>query len=78
MMTQLLTCMARHHRAAMLGTSSSRPWAIKVYLECGFVPDLAELAQPEFLAAWQSVQAILQHPVLAACLPPLTPESQAS
>ncbi len=69
MMSRALLTLAEYHDAAMLGTSSSRPWALKVYLDCGFVPDAGDLAQPEVLAAWQSVQEILGHPVLAAVLP---------
>ncbi len=68
MMTRALLTLAKHHDAAMLGTSSSRPWAIKVYLDCGFVPDTEELTQPETLAAWHSVQEILGHPALADVL----------
>ncbi len=78
MMTHALLTLAERHDAAMLGTSSSRPWALKVYLDCGFVPDAGDLAQTEVLAAWYSVQEILRHPALADALPADVPSVAAS
>jgi GNAT superfamily N-acetyltransferase len=69
MMTRAMQRLAQSHSAAMLGTSSGRPWALKVYLDFGFGPDMDELAaKPEVAAAWRSVQELLQHPRLAAAL----------
>jgi GNAT superfamily N-acetyltransferase len=67
MMTRALHRLADSHPAAMLGTSSGRLGAIKVYLDFGFHPDPAELAKdPEVLAAWQALQTQLAHPLLEA------------
>ncbi len=66
MMTHAMRILAKHHTRATLGTSSGRPWAVKVYLDFGFTPDLSELSNPKILAAWQKVQAVIQHPQLAA------------
>lgn len=73
MMTVALNYMARHHTAAMLGTSSGRPWAVKVYLDFGFLPELHELEKTEFLMAWHNVQSVIQHPALAQFLATHTP-----
>lgn len=70
MMTAVLERMAARHDSAMLGTSSGRVWAVKVYLDYGFHPVPAELETPEILQAWQDVQSVLQHPALAPWLDP--------
>ena len=68
MMTHAMQILAQHHMRATLGTSSGRPWAVKVYLDFGFTPDVTELTNPKIQAAWQKVQAVIQHPQLAALL----------
>jgi GNAT superfamily N-acetyltransferase len=68
MMTVAMNFMARHHAAAMLGTSSGRPWAVKVYLDFGFLPEAHELAKPDVLEAWQNLQSVIYHPALGAFL----------
>jgi GNAT superfamily N-acetyltransferase len=68
MMTQATRRRAQSHQRATLGTSSGRPWAVKVYLDFGFVPEPSELTNPAIDAAWQQVQTVIQHPVLAAVL----------
>lgn len=68
MMTHAMRRLARSHAAAMLGTSTGRPWAIKVYLDFGFRPDPEELAKPEIVEGWRHVQGIIAHPALAQCL----------
>lgn len=66
MMTQAMDRLAQSHQRATLGTSSGRPWAVKVYLDFGFTPDPTQLDDPKIYGAWQQVQAVIQHPVLAA------------
>lgn len=69
MMTYAMQRLAVSHPSAMLGTSTGRIWAIKVYLDFGFYPDLAEMeAKPEVAAAWHELQATLDHPLLASKL----------
>lgn len=69
MMTYAMQRLAASHPSAMLGTSTGRIWAIKVYLDFGFYPDPAELAaKPEVRAAWIDLQARLNHPLLAKSL----------
>lgn len=69
MMTRAMQRLAESHPAAMLGTSAGRIWAVKVYLDFGFLPDPVEAAtKPEVLAGWRAVQARLNHPALAAWL----------
>lgn len=69
MMTWAMARLAQDHSAAMLGTSSGRIWAVKVYLDFGFHPDPAQMEQkPAVAAAWHSVQAQLGHPLLARWL----------
>ncbi len=58
--------LAQDHESAMLDTSSSRAWALKVYLDLGFRPDPAELTDPACRRAWQGVQQQLEHPGLAS------------
>ncbi len=64
MMTHAMHRLAQSHTRATLGTSSGRPWAVKVYLDFGFTPDAGELADPAIYQAWQAVQAVIHHPVL--------------
>jgi GNAT superfamily N-acetyltransferase len=69
MMTHAMQRLAASHPNAMLGTSTGRLWALKVYLDFGFYPDPAEVAaKPEVLEAWRAVQARLNHPLLAKSL----------
>lgn len=68
MMTQAMFTLGEHYRWAMLDTSSGRPVALRMYLDFGFVPDPAQLSDPEVLAGWQRVQAVIRHPVLAEVL----------
>jgi GNAT superfamily N-acetyltransferase len=69
MMTRAMERLALSHPSAMLGTSSGRIWAVKVYLDFGFYPDPAELeSKPEVAAAWRNVQEHLHHPLLARSL----------
>jgi GNAT superfamily N-acetyltransferase len=64
MMTKAMARLARSHSGAVLGTSSGRPWAVKVYLDFGFLPDAAELDKPEIRQAWRDVQSVIGHPAL--------------
>jgi GNAT superfamily N-acetyltransferase len=69
MMTRAMQRLAASHPSAMLGTSSGRIWAVKVYLDFGFYPDPAEMeAKPEVAEAWWLVQERLNHPLLAKSL----------
>lgn len=69
MMSRAMQRLAESHAAAVLGTSAGRIWAVKVYLDFGFLPDPAEVAEkPEVLAAWQRVDRRLHHPGLARWL----------
>lgn len=69
MMTRAMRRLALDHPSAMLGTSSGRTWALKVYLDFGFSPDPVELdTKPEVAAAWRDVHQRLNHPVLARVL----------
>ena len=66
MMTRAMQRLALSHRKAMLGTSSGRTWALKVYLDFGFYPDPVELeSKPDVAAGWRGVQECLNHPLLA-------------
>lgn len=68
LMDQVMQRMVRSHNRAMLGTSTGRIWAIKVYLDYGFVPDEDELSDPAVNKAWKQVHRILNHPNLAPLL----------
>jgi GNAT superfamily N-acetyltransferase len=69
MMTHAMQRLAASHPAAMLGTSTGRTWALKVYLDFGFVPDAEEMVvKPEVRAGWQDLYARLPHPQLARAL----------
>jgi GNAT superfamily N-acetyltransferase len=52
---------AQDHTRAMLGTNSRRPWAIKSYLNCGFVPDPAERGLDAVVHGWASLYRLLPH-----------------
>lgn len=66
MMTRAMQRLAASHPSAMLGTSTGRIWAIKVYLDFGFYPDPTEMeAKPEVAEAWRNLQKQLNHPLLA-------------
>jgi GNAT superfamily N-acetyltransferase len=69
MMTRAMQRLAESHPNAMLGTSTGRIWAVKVYLDFGFYPDPSELeSKPEVAEAWRQVQQRLNHPLLAKSL----------
>ena len=68
MVAHALHAMARTHQRAMLGTSTLRPWAIKCYLDCGFVPDPAERTEHTAVAGWMALQQLLAHPALQTWL----------
>jgi GNAT superfamily N-acetyltransferase len=68
MMTKAMTRLSESHPGAVLGTSSGRPWAVKVYLDFGFHPITAELEKPEILKGWKDVQSVLDHPDLVRWL----------
>ncbi|MGW0231549.1 GNAT family N-acetyltransferase [Actinopolymorpha singaporensis] len=69
MMTHAMQRLAQSHPGAVLGTSTGRTWALKVYLDFGFHPDPDELASsPEVAAGWRGVQSRLNHPLLASHL----------
>lgn len=55
---------ARDHPRAMLDTNTRRAWAIKSYLDCGFLPDPAERTNEEYVQSWRAVQSLLHHPAL--------------
>ncbi|MFN3981636.1 MAG: GNAT family N-acetyltransferase [Caldilinea sp.] len=59
---------AQGHSRAMLGTDTRRLWAIKTYLDCGFVPDPAERGLQQAVLGWSAVQRILRHPAIAQWL----------
>jgi GNAT superfamily N-acetyltransferase len=66
MMTRAMQRLALSHPSAMLGTSTGRIWALKVYLDFGFYPDPVEVEnKPEVAEAWRAVQEQLHHPLLA-------------
>ncbi|MBV7328266.1 hypothetical protein KFU94_08395 [Chloroflexi bacterium TSY] len=63
-----LNRLAKSHHRAMLGTSTGRIWAVKVYLDMGFVPDPVELNNPTIVATWRELEQALPHPALTECL----------
>lgn len=65
MMTRTMQRLAQSHERAVLGTSLARPWAIKVYLDFGFLPAAAELNDPIHYQGWATLQKLLHHPRLA-------------
>ncbi|HTL52613.1 MAG TPA: GNAT family N-acetyltransferase [Planctomycetota bacterium] len=64
MMTHAMNCLLARHARTMLGTSTGRVYAIKVYLDYGFVPAPDEFSNPEILQGWKELNAILNHPLL--------------
>ena len=68
MLAHALQAMAHTHARAMLGTDTQRLWAIKSYLDCGFVPDPQERADRTAQAGWLAVQMHLAHPAIHAWL----------
>ena len=64
MMTRAMTRLAQSHSGAVLGTSSGRLGAVKVYLDFGFLPDPTQLVEAETLQAWRDVQSVIEHPEL--------------
>ena len=54
--------MAQWHTRAVLGTSTGRVAAIKLYLDYGFLPDMSA---PNAREAWTSFRKKLNHPALA-------------
>lgn len=57
--------LAREQHRAMLGTNAQRLWAIKSYLDCGFLPDPVERTQAPVVQGWQALQQHLHHPAIA-------------
>ncbi|MEM7133373.1 MAG: GNAT family N-acetyltransferase [Chloroflexota bacterium] len=68
LMNQVMRRIALSHDRAMLGTSTGRVWAIKVYLDYGFFPDKDELKESKVRYSWQQIQQILCHPILEESL----------
>jgi GNAT superfamily N-acetyltransferase len=69
MMTQAMNCLLDlGYQSAALGTSTLRLWAVKLYLDFGFVPDAAELTDPTIVASWRRLQKTLNHPRLRTIL----------
>lgn len=73
MMAHALRRLARDHSRALLDTYTARTWAIKVYLDCGFLPDPAGLAKGEERQAWIDLQGRLHHPNLQHVLDQTAP-----
>lgn len=57
--------LAQSHEQAMLVTSLDRPWAIKLYLDFGFLPAPSEASDPGHFDGWAALQKTLNHPRLA-------------
>ncbi|MFN2200252.1 MAG: GNAT family N-acetyltransferase [Caldilineaceae bacterium] len=72
MMTQAMKTLREHYRWALLGTSSGRPYAVKTYLNFGFYPDPNDFRDEDALAAWERVQAQIDHPLLRSTLAAVT------
>ncbi|MBW7886171.1 MAG: GNAT family N-acetyltransferase [Caldilineaceae bacterium] len=68
MVAHALRRLAQDHTRAMLETATMRIWAIKVYLDAGFLPAPEDCSDPMVLDGWRAVQARLAHPGLAAWL----------
>jgi len=60
-----LNQLSQWHERAFLGTQTKRIPAVKLYLNFGFVPDLAP---PGALDVWREVAAKVPHPLLAQAL----------
>jgi len=78
MTTHALRRIAQDHPRAMLGTDTRRPWALKTYLDCGFIPDPAERDLQQAVQGWESVQRILQHPAIEQWLTGAFPAARPS
>lgn len=68
MMSHTMNVMLKHHQRTMLGTSTGRVYAIKVYLDFGFIPAPDQFSDPAILTGWREVQATLNHPLLKSLL----------
>lgn len=68
LMAAVMDQLANNHSRAMLGTSTARIWAIKVYLDLGFLPDKEELTTPSIRYAWGQAHKALRHPALESIL----------
>jgi GNAT superfamily N-acetyltransferase len=68
MMAHTLKRLAGDHTRALLDTYTGRTWAVKVYLDCGFTPDPAGLANGDIRDAWIDLQKTLRHPDLQRVL----------
>jgi GNAT superfamily N-acetyltransferase len=64
MMSLAMETLSNDHQQAMLGTSSGRPIAVKVYLDFGFRPDDNESTNEEIVQAWRELNQQLHHPTL--------------
>jgi GNAT superfamily N-acetyltransferase len=64
MVAHALRRIACDQTRAMLGTNTQRLWAIKCYLDFGFVPDPAERAAVEAERGWQALSQQLPHPAV--------------
>jgi hypothetical protein len=64
MVAHALRRIACDQTRAMLGTNTQRLWAIKCYLDFGFVPDPAERASIEAERGWQALSQQLPHPAV--------------
>ena len=69
MMARAMTRLAQSHSGAVLGTSSGRLGAVKVYLDFGFRPEPGELDKPEIVQAWRDVRSVIGHAALEQWLP---------
>lgn len=72
MMTLAMARLSDYYDQAMLGTSSGRPIAIKVYLDFGFRPDENESTNEEIVQAWRELNEQLHHPTLDSYLSSLS------
>jgi GNAT superfamily N-acetyltransferase len=68
MTAHALRRIAQEYSRTMLDTNTVRVPAIKIYLDCGFLPAARDLGDSTAAAAWQAVQAQLNHPLLAHAL----------
>lgn len=64
MMTHAMDRIAQSHSGGLLGTSSGRPWAVKVYLDFGFLPAPDQLHDTAVQQGWRDVQKVIAHPAL--------------
>lgn len=68
LMAAVMDQLAQNHSRAMLSTSTARIWAIKVYLDLGFLPDEEELTVSPIRYAWEQTHKALNHPALESVL----------